>query len=89
MEKWVVGKVVGNWDQRENVENGKDDRMCEKCYTARRGNIEIIEYFDILHGVAQGCTLSPTLFKVFISYMIRVVQAAKLGVKVGEDTVSG
>ena len=29
------------------------------------------------------------MFKVFISDMIRAVEAAQLGVKVGEDTVSG
>ena len=41
MEKWVV----------ENVENGEeDDRMCEKCYKARRENIEIFLYF------ARSCT---------------------------------
>ena len=34
-------KVVGSWDQRENVENGEDDRMCEKWTDARRGNSEI------------------------------------------------
>ena len=37
----------------------------------------------------QGCTLSATLFKVFINYMIRAVEVAKQGVKVREDTVSG
>ena len=42
MEKWVVEKVVGNWDQRGNVENGKEyDRMREKCYKTRQENIEI------------------------------------------------
>ena len=37
MEKWVVEKVVGKWEQKENVENGEeDDRMCEKCYKAKQ-----------------------------------------------------
>ena len=31
----------GSWDQRKDVENGEDDRMCEKCYDARWGNIEV------------------------------------------------
>ena len=42
MEGWAVEKVVGNWDQRKDVENGEDDRMCEKCDDARRGNIEML-----------------------------------------------
>ena len=45
-------KVVGNWDQRENGE--EYDRMCEKCYKARRGNIEIlclIFYKELHKGV--------------------------------------
>ena len=34
---------------------------------------ETSKYFDILQGIAQGCcTLSPTLFKVFIDYVIRM-----------------
>ena len=50
---------------------------------------EISKYVDSLQGVAQGCTLSPNLFKVFISDMIVAVEAAKQGVTMGEDTVSG
>ena len=40
-------------------------------------------------GVAQGCTLSPNLFRVDMNYMIVAVEAAKQGVTMGEDTVSG
>ena len=47
------------------------------------------KYVDILQGVAQGCTLSPNLFKVYINDMIVAVEAAKQGVTMGEDTVSG
>ena len=51
---------------------------------------EISKYVDILQGVAQGCTLSPNLFKVYI-YDIdsSTREAAKQGVTMGEDTVSG
>ena len=69
------------------MENGeKNDRMCQKCHDARRGNIE---YFDILQGVAQGCTLSPTLFKVLTNDLILATESAQQGVKVGDDMVSG
>ena len=50
---------------------------------------EISKYVDILQGAAQGCTLSPNLFKVYINDMIVAVEAAKQGVTVGEDAVSG
>ena len=53
---------------------------------------EISKYIDILQGVAQGCTLSPNLLKVYINdtILIVAVEAAKQGVTVGEDTaVSG
>ena len=49
---------------------------------------EISKYVDILQ-VVQGCTLSPSLFKVYISDMIVAVEAATQGVTVGEDTVCG
>ena len=50
---------------------------------------EISKYVDILQGVAQGCTLSPDLFKVYIYAMIAAVEAAKQGVAMGGYTVSG
>ena len=52
---------------------------------------EISKYVDILQGVAQGCTSSPNLFRVYINDMILIVavEAAKQGVTVREGTVSG
>ena len=50
---------------------------------------EIPKYVDILQGVAEGCTLSPDLFKVYINDMTVAVGAAKQGVTMGEDAVSG
>ena len=50
---------------------------------------EISKCVDILQEVAQGCTLSPNLFKVYINGMILAVEAAKQRFTMGEDTVSG
>ena len=50
---------------------------------------EISKYDDILQGVAQRCTPSPNIFKVHINDVIVAVKAAKQGVTIGEDTVSG
>ena len=64
----------------------KYDVMCEKCCDTGRGNIE---YVNIVQGVAQGSTLLSNLFKVYINDMLVAVEAAKQGVTMGEDTVSG
>ena len=69
----------------ENYE--KYDGMCEKYCDAGRGNIQ--KYVVFLQGVAQGCALSPSLFKVYINDMIVAVEAANQGVTMGEHTVSG
>ena len=39
--------------------------------------------------LAQRCTLSSNLPKIYIDDLIVAVEAAKLGVTVGEDTVPG
>ena len=51
--------------------------MCEKCCDAGRGKSK---YVDISHGVAQGCTRSPNLFKAYINDTIVAIKAAKQGV---------
>ena len=50
---------------------------------------EISKYVDISRGAAQGCTLSPNLFKAYINGMIVAIKAAKQEVPMGEYTVSG
>ena len=51
---------------------------------------DIYQHVNILQAVAQVCTLSPDLFKVYINDMIVAVEAAKQGVMTGgRYTVSG
>ena len=71
MEEWVEGKVVGNWDQRKDVENDdKHYRMCWKCCDVGRANIELCRYFT---RATQGCTLSPCAFNIYTNDMIVAV----------------
>ena len=68
-------------------------RMVKKITVCARNAVmldgEISKYADVLRGVAQGCKLVPNQFKVYINDMIVAVEAAKQGVTVGQDTVSG
>lgn len=56
-------RYVGNWNQRKDLE----DR--EKYYKMRISAMmldeQLSKYVDIFQGVAQGCALSPTIFKAF------------------------
>ena len=81
MAKRAVEEAVGSWNKRKDVENGEKMTECAKSAMMLDG--EISKYFDILQGVAQGCTLSPTLFKVFINDLILAIESAQQGVKVG------
>ena len=72
---------------------GLAERMIKKISECVRSAVMLdgktSKYVDILQGVEQGCTLSPNLFKAYINDMIVAVEAAKQGLSVGEDTVSG
>jgi hypothetical protein len=46
------------------------------------------DWFNIEVGVRQGCTLSPTLFSVFIDGLARAIKNLGLGVEVGEERLT-
>ncbi|CAB1115356.1 unnamed protein product [Ectocarpus sp. CCAP 1310/34] len=74
---------------------GKMWRVLKKILECTKSEVmldgELSKFFDIEQGVPQGCTLSPTLFQVFINDLLEVVEAVRKGVKVGdtETSVSG
>ena len=59
------------------------------CGSAVMLDGDISRQVNIAQRGAQGCTLSPNIFKVCVNDLIVAVEAAKRGVTVGEDTVSG
>ena len=87
MEECVVEKYVGIGIRENMWRMMKNMTECARSAVMLDG--ENSKYVDISQGVAQGCTLSPNLFKVYINDMIVAVESAKQGVTMGEDTVSG
>ena len=59
IEKGVVEKVVGNWEQTKYVENDEEMTECTINRSAVMLDGELSNYVVIHHGVAQECTLSP------------------------------
>jgi hypothetical protein len=45
--------------------------------------------FPVCRGTAQGCTLSPLLFDIFVDGLLQAVEDAGFGVKVGGRRVGG
>lgn len=86
MKKWVVEQL---W---EIGIRGKMRRMLKIMAECARSTVmldgEMSKYTHILQRVAQACTLSPNLFKVYIYGTPISVEAAKQGVTMGEDNVS-
>jgi len=80
----AYGKVwrAGPWKKLwETGIRGKMRRMMKRkteyATSAVMLDGEISKHADILHGIVQGCTISPNLFKVYINDLIVAVEAAK------------
>ena len=69
------------------MENYENMTECARSDVVLDG--EISKYVDLLQGVAHGRTLSPNLFEVYSNDLIIAVEAARQGVTIGEDTMSG
>ena len=53
-------------------------------------NGKSFEFFQMKQGVAQGCTLSPMLFWIYINGLLcEIEKCLELGVKFSENTLSG
>ena len=63
--------------------------MTECARSAVMLDEEISKYVDILQGVAQGCNITQSRFKVYINDLLVAVEAAKQEVMMGGDAVSG
>ena len=64
---------------------GRMWRVIKKMYEASRSTVllegEKSAMFSVEQGVAQGCSLSPILFSVFINDLLKDVEQAELGIQ--------
>ena len=63
---------------------GKMWRVIKECMSAVLLEGEKSEVFNVEQGVAQGCSLSPILFCVFINGLLVVVEQAGLGTELSD-----
>ena len=82
---WRNGLWVKLWDLGVR---GRMWRVIKRMYEASRSAVlldgEKSASFSLEQGVAQGCSLSPILFSVFINDLLKEVEKAELGIHLGE-----
>ena len=82
---WHNGLWVKLWDLGVR---GRMWRVIKRMYEASRSAVlldgEKSASFSVEQGVAQGCSLSPILFSVFINDLLKEVEKAELGIHLGE-----
>ena len=72
---------------------GRIWRVIKKMYESSRSAVllegEQSAAFNVEQGVAQGCSLSPIPFSVFINGLLKEVEQAKLGIELSNGTRIG
>ena len=87
---WRDGLWVKLWDMGVK---GRMWRVIKNMYEASRSAIllegEKSATFRVEQGVAQGCSLSPILFSVFINGLLKDVEEAGLGIEISSGKRMG
>ena len=87
---WRDGLWVKLWEMGVK---GKMWRVTKNMYEASRSAVllegEKSPAFSVEQGVAQGCSLSPILFSVFINDLLKDVEEAGLGIELSSGKMIG
>ena len=87
---WHDGLWYKLWDMGVK---GRMWRVIKKMYMSSRSAVllegEKSDSFNVEQGVAQGCSLSPILFSVFINDLLKEVQQTELGIQLSSGKTFG
>ena len=87
---WHDGLWYKLWDMGVK---GRMWRVIKKMYMSSRSAVllegEKSDSFNVDQGVAQGCSLSPILFSVFINDLLKEVEQAELGIQLSSGKTFG
>ena len=87
---WHDGLWHKLWDMGVK---GRMWRVIKKMYMSSRSVVllegEKSDLFNVDQGVAQGCSLSPILFSVFINDLLKEVEQAELGIQLSSGKTIG
>ena len=87
---WHDGLWYKLWDMGVK---GRMWRVIKKMYMSSRSAVlsegEKSDLFNVEQGVAQGCSLSPILFSVFINDLLKEVEQAELGIQLSSGKTIG
>ena len=76
---WRDGLWLKLWDMGVK---GRMWHVIKKMYEASRSTVLLkSSMFSVEQGVAQGCSLSPILFSVFVNDLLKDVEQAELGIQ--------
>ena len=87
---WHDGLWYKLWDMGVK---GRMWRVIKKMYMSSRSAVllegEKSDSFNVQQGVAQGCSLFPILFSVFINDLLKEVEQAELGIQLSSGKTFG
>ena len=90
IQKYDTVWYNGLWDMGAK---GRMWRVFKKIYAVSRSAVllegEKSASFSVDQGVAQGCSLSPILFSVFINDLLKVVEEADVGISLSNGKKLG
>ena len=71
---------------------GKILKAVQSLYTEVQCVVKVNDYvtpfFDVSHGVKQGCKLSPTLFSLYINDLANDIKQMRLGIDIDDQQLS-